>query len=207
MNSSNQENQNSENTANVSSKSMTFGTDDLVKEKQRVLSKKRFHKSIRSTIGFLLCSAAVAVLIANFIFPVVKIRGVSMTPTLEDNDIVVSLRGKDFNTGDVIGFYYNNNLLIKRVIAGPGDWVDMDLDGNVYVNGELLDEPYIEEKAYGNTNQEFPYQVPQGSWFVMGDDREVSLDSRNTAIGTINDEEIVGALILKIWPFESARLF
>lgn len=123
-----------------------------------------------------------------------------MTPTLEDGDIVVSMKGSDFEPGDVIAFYYNNKILVKRVIAGPGDWVDIDKDGNVTVNGQALEEPYLQEKALGDCNIKLPYQVPDSRLFVMGDHRSVSVDSRNTAVGCVAQEQIVGRLVFRIWP-------
>lgn len=127
-----------------------------------------------------------------------------MTPTLTEGNIVTSMKTGKFNPGDVIAFYYNNKILVKRVVAGPGDWVDIEKDGTVLVNGEPLDEPYLEEKAYGDTNIDLPYQVPEGRWFVMGDHRSVSIDSRNTSIGTVAGEQIVGKLVWKVWPLDSA---
>jgi len=124
-----------------------------------------------------------------------------MNGTLDSGDIVVSIKSTNMNTGDVIAFYYNNNILVKRVIANPGDWVDVDKEGNVYVNNAKLEEPYLDEKAYGETNIELPYQVPEGKIFVMGDNRSVSIDSRNTSIGCISEEQIVGKIVYRIWPF------
>ena len=123
-----------------------------------------------------------------------------MHGTLDSGDIVVSVKGSDFEIGDVIAFYYNNNILVKRVIANPGDWVDIDKDGNVYVNNNLIDEPYLSEKAYGETNIELPYQVPEAKVFVMGDNRSVSIDSRNTSIGCVSEEQIVGKIVFRVWP-------
>ena len=126
-----------------------------------------------------------------------------MTPTLTEGDLVLSLRGADFETGDVIGFYYENKLLVKRCIAGPGDWVDIDSEGNVYVNGEVLDEPYIEEKAYGDVTIQFPYQVPEGRYFVLGDHRATSADSRLTIIGCVAEEQIVGKIVFRVLPIKN----
>lgn len=150
----------------------------------------------------LIVVAAFAVLIAVLFLPILRIYGKSMHGTLDSGDIVLSVKSSDFDTGDVVAFYYNNNILVKRVIAEAGDWVDMDDDGTVYVNEVKLVEPYITEKAYGETDITFPYQVPENRIFVMGDNREVSIDSRNTSIGTVSDEQIVGRLIFKIWPLQ-----
>ena len=134
------------------------------------------------------------------LLPVLQVYGSSMSPTLTDRDIVLTLKTSKFETGDVIAFYYNNKILIKRVIAHAGDWVDITPEGDVYVNGELLDEPYLDVKAYGDCNIEFPYQVPESRVFVMGDHRSISVDSRNTAVGCVAEEQIVGKLIFRVWP-------
>jgi signal peptidase I len=175
-------------------------TEELEKEVKRLKHKRNYSRALKSTIYSLIVVAAIAVLCATLWMPVLRIYGSSMTPTLSENNIVLSLKTSDFKTGDVIAFYYNNKILVKRVIAGPGDWVDIDDDGNVYVNGEMLEEDYIEEKDLGESNIEYPYQVPESRWFVLGDHRSVSLDSRTKAIGPIAEEQIVGKLILKVWP-------
>ena len=141
-----------------------------------------------------------AVLVATLWLPVLQIYGSSMTPTLEEGDIVVSIKSKTYETGDIVAFYYNNKILIKRVIAGSGDWVDLDEDGTVYVNGEKLDEPYVKDKAFGECDLELPYQVPESRIFVMGDHRSVSVDSRSKAVGCVAEEQIVGKLVCRIWP-------
>ena len=160
----------------------------------------RFQATVRSTFLSLVVVAAVAVLVAVLLLPILRIYGKSMNGTLDSGDVVVSIKTSDLKTGDVVAFYYNNNILVKRVIANPGDWVDIDKDGNVFVNNVKLDEPYLDEKAYGETNIELPYQVPEGKIFVMGDNRLVSIDSRNTAIGCISEEQIVGKIVFRIWP-------
>lgn len=175
---------------------------ELESELQRERYRTRYINTIRSTVFTLITVAAVAVLIATLWMPVLQIYGSSMTPTLEDGDIVVSRKTGAMKQGDVIAFYYNNRLLVKRYIAGPGDWVDMDREGRVYVNGDQLQEPYIDEYDYGETNIEFPYQVPESRIFVMGDHRSVSIDSRNSAVGCIARDQIVGALVLRIWPLK-----
>ena len=160
----------------------------------------RFQATVRSTFLSLVVVAAVAVLVAVLLLPILRIYGKSMNGTLDSGDVVVSIKTSDLKTGDVVAFYYNNNILVKRVIANPGDWVDIDKDGNVFVNNVKLDEPYLDEKAYGETNIELPYQVPEGKIFVMGDNRLVSIDSRNTAIGCISEEQIVGKVVYRVWP-------
>lgn len=162
--------------------------------------RKSFWETVRSTVFMLIVVAAFAVLVVVLFLPILRIYGKSMKGTLNSGDIVVSVKDSSFDTGDVVAFYYNNNILVKRVIAESGDWVDIDDKGNVYVNEKKLKEPYLTKKAYGNTNITFPYQVPEDRIFVMGDNREVSIDSRNTSIGTVSDEQIVGRLVFKIWP-------
>ena len=160
----------------------------------------RFKTTVRSTFLSLVVVAAVAVLVAVLLLPILRIYGKSMNGTLDSGDIVLSVKSTHFDTGDVIAFYYNNNILVKRVIANPGDWVDIDNDGNVYVNNVKLEEPYLQEKAYGEVNIELPYQVPDGKIFVMGDNRSVSIDSRHSSIGCVSDEQIVGKIVYRVWP-------
>lgn len=177
------------------------GTVELTEAVKRDRYVHRFTATVRSTFLSLIVVAAIAILVAVLLLPILRIYGKSMNGTLDSGDIVVSIKSSDLKTGDVVAFYYNNNILVKRVIANPGEWVDIDKDGNVYVNNVKLEEPYIEEKAYGETNIELPYQVPEGKIFVMGDNRLVSIDSRNTSIGCISEEQIVGKIVFRVWPF------
>ena len=174
----------------------------LEEELKRTKYRQRYRRVLRSTIYTLITVAAIAVLVATLLLPVLQVYGSSMTPTLSDRDIVVTLKTSKLETGDVVAFYYNNKILIKRVIAHAGDWVDITPEGDVYVNGELLDEPYLDAKAFGDCNIEFPYQVPESRIFVMGDHRSISVDSRNTAVGCVAEEQIVGKLIFRVWPME-----
>lgn len=174
---------------------------------KKEVQQKDFWHVLKSTVSTLLVVAAVAVLLAVFAFPVFKIYGHSMTPALTDGDVVVAVRQSEFQTGDIVAFYYNNKILVKRVIAQAGDWVDIGEDGTVYVNNEPLDEPYLTEKARGDCDIELPYQVPEGWIFVMGDHRSVSVDSRNTSIGCIAQEQIAGRLVGRIWPLSRLRLW
>lgn len=161
----------------------------------------RFRRVLRSTIYALVTVAAAAVLVATLWMPVLQISGNSMAPTLNDGEIVLSLKGGgNFQPGDIVAFYYDNKILVKRVIAGPGDWVDIDEKGTVFVNEEELYEPYLTEKALGDCNIDLPYQVPESKLFVMGDHRSVSLDSRNTALGCVSNDQIVGQLLFRVWP-------
>ncbi len=175
-------------------------TAQIEQERNRLRYKRRYNRTLRSTIAILVVVAAGAVLVATFWMPVLRIYGASMTPTLEDGQIVVCVKSNRFETGDIVAFYHGNKLLIKRFIAESADWVDIDDDGNVSVNGEVLDEPYIDEKAYGETNIELPYQVPDKRYFLMGDNRDESVDSRSTAVGCISDDQIVGKVVFRIWP-------
>ncbi len=174
--------------------------EELEEELNRVKYKKRYKKVLRTTVYTLITVAAVAVLVATLWMPVLQIYGTSMSPTLSKGDIAVSTKTGNFSTGDVIAFYYNNKILVKRVIAQSGQWVDIDEQGNVYVNGTVIDEPYIKEKAIGECDIKLPYQVPESKIFVMGDNRSVSVDSRSTTIGCVGEEEIVGKIVFRIWP-------
>ena len=176
-------------------------TRELEGELKRVNDRKRFRVTLRSTIFTLITVSAVAILVAVLFLPVLRIYGTSMHPILSEGDIVLSMKTTDVETGDIIAFYYNNKILVKRVIANPGDWVDIDKNGTVYVNNEKIDEPYlIEEKAFGECNIKLPYQVPESRIFVMGDNRKVSIDSRNTSVGCVADEQIVGKIVFDVWP-------
>ena len=174
--------------------------EQLESELKREMYKRRYHSVLRSTIYTLITVAAIAVLVATLWLPVLQIYGSSMTPTLQDGEIIFSVKTADLEPGDIVAFYYNNKILVKRVICGPGDWVNIDEDGTVYVNEVRLKEPYLAEKALGDCNIELPYQVPDGKIFVMGDHRSTSVDSRNTAVGCVAQEQIVGKIIFRIWP-------
>ena len=179
-------------------------TEQLEKELERVKYKRRYRSVLKSTIYTLITVAAIAILVATLWLPVLQIYGTSMTPTLADGEIIFTVKTSDFEPGDIVSFYYNNKILVKRVIAEAGDWVNIDADGTVYVNDVPLDEPYLEEKAFGDTDIELPYQVPDGKIFVMGDHRATSVDSRNTAVGCVAQEQIVGKIIFRIWPLNRA---
>jgi signal peptidase I len=182
-------------------------SQQLEAELQRVKYRKRYRSVLRSTVYTLITVAAIAVLVATLLMPVLQIYGSSMTPTLTDGDIVLTVKTTEFKTGDVVAFYYNNKILVKRVIAQAGEWVDITPEGDVYVGEnpnqlQLLEEPYLEEKALGECNIEFPYQVPESRVFVLGDHRSVSVDSRNTAVGCIAEEQLVGKLVFRVWPLD-----
>ena len=170
--------------------------------------RRKFGQTLRSTVAVLIVVAAVSVLVAMLWMPVLQIYGSSMAPTLEDGEIVVSIKGRNYEPGDLVAFYYGNKLLIKRVIAGPGSWVDIDDEGNVYVDGKMLDEPYVTDKSLGsNYDQKFPLQVNDERWFLLGDNRSVSVDSRFTIVGCVSDEQIVGKIFLHVWPLSGFGLY
>lgn len=174
-------------------------------ELKRVQSKKEYNRTLRSTVYVLVTVAAVAVLVATLLLPVLRVTGTSMAPTLNEDEIVATVKTTAFQRGDLVAFYYNNKILIKRVIAMPGEWVDIDTDGNVTVNGEPLEEAYLAEKSLGTCDIKLPYQVPDGRFFVMGDHRAVSLDSRTATVGCVATEQMVGRLVVRIWPFSEIK--
>lgn len=174
--------------------------EELEAELKREQYKHRYHRVFRSTVYTLITVAAIAILVATLWLPVLQIYGSSMTPTLTDGEIIFTVKTSDLKQGDIAAFYYNNKILVKRVICGPGDWINIDENGTVYVNDVKLDEPYLTEKAFGECNIELPYQVPDDRYFVMGDHRSTSVDSRNTAVGCVAQEQFVGKIIFRVWP-------
>ena len=180
--------------------------EQLEAELKRIQYQRRYRSVLKSTLYTLITVVAVAVLVATLWLPVLQIYGSSMTPTLQDGEIVFSVKTTNMDRGDIIAFYYNNKILVKRVIAGPGDWVDIAQDGTVSVNGTPMEEPYLEEKAFGDADIELPYQVPDGRIFVMGDHRATSVDSRHTAVGCVAEEQIVGKIAFRVWPLDRLGL-
>lgn len=177
--------------------------EQLDMERRRLRYKRRYNRTLRSTVAILIVVAALAVLAATLWMPVLRVYGSSMAPTLHNGEILVSVKTGDFSSGDIIAFYHGNKLLIKRYIAGPSDYVNVDEDGAVSVNGTRLDEPYLAEKAYGEADIEFPYQVPDQRYFVMGDNRSVSIDSRSSIVGCIAEDQIVGKVVFRVWPLSA----
>lgn len=172
----------------------------LEEELKREHYRSRYGAVLRSTVYTLVTVAAIAILVATLWLPVLQIYGNSMTPTLQDGEILFSVKTSDFEPGDVIAFYYNNKILVKRVICGSGDWIDIDDEGTVYINQKELEEPYVKEKALGDCNIKLPYQVPDSKFFVMGDHRLTSVDSRSSAVGCVAQEQVVGKIAFRIWP-------
>ena len=175
----------------------------LEAELKRENYRHRYRTVLRSTVCSLVVVAAIAVLVAVLWMPVLRIYGTSMTPTINEGEIVIVLKGSGFERGDLVAMYYSNKLLVKRVIAGPGEWVDIDEDGTVYIDDVPLDEPYLVEKALGECDIELPYQVPDGRYFVMGDHRSTSADSRASSIGAIPQEDIMGRIVFRVWPMDA----
>ena len=178
-------------------------SEEVALELEREQYRTRYRRTLKSTLFALITAAAAAVLVAALWLPVLEIFGSSMTPTLMEGQYVVAVKGSSPETGDIIAFYYGNKVLVKRCIAGPGAWVDILEDGTVTVNGEALDEPYLKEKHFGICDLELPYQVPAGTYFLMGDQRETSVDSRHSSVGCIATDQMVGKIVYRVWPFES----
>lgn len=177
--------------------------DQISEERQRIRHKAAFKKALAGTVSVLLIVAAVAVLISTLVFPVLQITGNSMEPCLYSDDIIVLLKTNKFRTGDICSFTWNNRTLVKRVIATAGDWIEIDKDGTVYVNGNEMEEPYVMEKSLGECDLTFPYQVPENSVFLMGDHRDSSVDSRSSVIGSVPYDQIVGKVLFRIWPLKN----
>lgn len=174
--------------------------DQIEAELGRMKYKSRYRSVLRSTVYTLIVVAAVAILVATLWLPFLRIYGTSMTPTLTDGELICCVKTSDFEPGDIIAFYYNNKILVKRVIGQPGEWIDIKENGDVYINDKPLEEPYLVEKALGECDLELPYQVPEGRVFVMGDHRQTSVDSRSTTVGCVSQEQIVGKILARIWP-------
>lgn len=176
--------------------------EQIEAERKRLDYNRRYTRALSRTVAVLVVVAALAVLVASLLLPTLQVSGMSMEPTLEDGDIIVLVKRSGFETGDLVGLYHNGKILLKRVIAGAGDWVNIDAEGTVYVNSVPLDEPYLIEKTLGECDIKLPYQVPDGTWFVMGDHRSSSIDSRSTAVGCIKQSDMIGKIVLRVWPLK-----
>lgn len=175
----------------------------LEKELKRAEYNHRYRKTLISTLSILITAAAIAILVATLWLPVLQIYGASMSPTLNEGEIVLSVKEQELEQGDIIAFYYGNKLLVKRCIAGPGSWVDILEDGTVIVDNQVIDEPYVEKKSLGKCDIEFPYQVPENKYFLLGDHRETSLDSRHSMVGCVSKEQVVGKIVFRVWPLNN----
>lgn len=176
---------------------------EVEQELNRERYKSRYKRTLWGTVFALVTAAAAAVLVATLWLPVLRIFGGSMSPTLQEGQVVVSVKSGDLEPGDIVAFYYGNKVLVKRYIAGPGTWVDIREDGTVLLNGQALEEPYLTEKHFGICDLEFPYQVPEGTYFLMGDERETSVDSRHSSVGCVTMDQIVGKIVYRVWPLET----
>lgn len=176
-------------------------------ELKREKYKRRFRRVLKSTVYTLIVVAAIAALIATLVLPVLQIAGSSMEPTLNNEDLVLLVKTGELKRGQLCAFYFSNKILIKRVIGLPGDYIQIDNDGTVYVNGEALYEPYLSEKALGECDIEFPYRVPEQQYFLLGDQRKTSIDSRSTTIGCVARDQILGRLFCRFWPLDHFSWF
>lgn len=178
----------------------------LQAERMRLQHRRRYRRALFSTLAVLAVVAAAAVLVSTILLPVFRITGTSMEPNLNDGDIIVAMKTDYFQRGQVCGFYFNNKLLLKRVIATAGMWVEIDDEGFVFVDGEKLEEPYVTDRSKGISDLEYPVQVPDGCVFVLGDHRSTSVDSRSSVLGFIQESETVGQIVLRVWPLEDFGL-
>ncbi len=181
--------------------------EEIEKERNRIKYTNKYHAVLKSTIYTLIVVAAIAILVATLYLPFLRIYGTSMSPTLQDGEIICCIKTSNFKPGDIIAFYYNNKILVKRVIGTAGDWINIDKNGTVYLNDTLLVEPYLTDSSLGEVDIEFPYQVPDERYFVMGDHRSTSVDSRHSAVGCVSQEQVVGKIILRIWPLDAIEIF
>lgn len=183
-----------------------FSTSEIKSEINRVKNTSTFYKTLKSTIAIFLIVSAIAILVATFFFPVLKITGDSMEPTLYQGDFIILTKNKNFKRGDLCAFYWRNKMLVKRVVGLPGETINIDFEGNVYINDKVINESYIVKKALGTVDIEFPYKIQQNEYFVLGDNRENSADSRNLEIGAISKERMIGRLFIRVWPLKQIKI-
>ena len=174
--------------------------EDVKEELSRLKEREKYLNNLRKAFSVLVVVAAISVLVATLWMPVLKIYGSSMNPTLENGQLVVSVKTKKLKSGDVVAFWQGNKLLVKRVIAGPGQKVDIDVNGKVSVDGKVISETYLDNESLGNTDIDFPHQVEESRWFCMGDNRESSIDSSSAVIGDVSKEQVEGKVLFSVWP-------
>lgn len=173
---------------------------EIKDELNRINYKARYGTLLKSTLYTIIIIAAISAIISTLVMPVLQISGNAMEPKYKNGDIVVSIKTKNLKSGDIVAFYHGNKILVKRVIATSGDWVNIDKTGVVYVNGQKLEEKYLTVKGLGETDIKYPYQVPNESYFVLSDDRTNNIDSRLEEIGSVKQDDLIGKVLFKVWP-------
>ncbi len=177
--------------------------EEIQNEMRRARSQSKYHQALKSTAGTIVVVAAIAVLVASIFLPVLRVTGSAMQPSFAPGNVLVAFKTRDYLPGDVCSFYYNNKLIIKRVIATGGDMLEIDEDGRVSVNGLVLEESYVPQYDLGMCDIECPFRGPDEQLFVMGDNRASSVDSRVQAFGCISKEELMGKVVLRVWPLQN----
>ena len=173
---------------------------------RRVQRRREIFRSIGNILGVLVVIAAAVTLVFSLWLPALQVQRGSMAPTLNDGEVVVFITTGAVGRGDIVAFHNGNQILVKRVVAVAGDVVDIGGDGAVLLNGARLDEPYVSELSAGERTTELPCKVPDNQFFVLGDHRQTSIDSRNADIGTVRQDQIIGKALLRIWPLNAVGL-